>query len=457
MYPDEVMAIFQTTHDVENFVYASYMKALPHIPPGLPDKDVRNPIYSRMLLDKLGRPDAAQYNLLVTGSKGKGSVSRMVSSLLQAHGYKVGLFSGPHLVQFNERIRINGRAVSDQDLMRYADLIQPAVDGIQSTLPANHYLGPVGIIAVMAMLYFLDNATQYNVIECGKGARYDDVNMVSSNGSLINTVFEEHMPKLGTSIVEIARDKAAVIKSTQDFTLSAAQRPEVHEIIRKEANSKGVPLYSYDHHFCCKNVEVTSKGTRFDVSTEQGSYPNLSLRLLGRHQAYNAALAIGAAEKILGGLDADRVAHCFQNLTWPGRLEIIDHDPTVVLDGCINRECAQYIAEFVESTGKKQVVFIVGIPDDKDYMGVIQRIKPLAAAIILTQTKNRYLKFCGDQLQRVKDAMGGPVYFAPTIDQALHQAQALVSAEDMVCIIGTQSLVKDTKELFHQDTLHLDG
>lgn len=450
-----MIKIFTNIRQVENYVYESFMKAEKHIEAGLADKETRNPQFTRSLLDNLGKPDHQQYNILVTGSKGKGSISRMVSSLLQAHGYKVGLFTSPHLINFKERIRINGLAISDEKLIEYANYIKPYIDDIQSELPKHKYIGPVGISAVISMLYYRDSQTQYNVIECGKGARYDDVNTIVSKASIINPVFEEHIPQLGNNIAEIAYNKAGVIKSTQKFVFSASQSSEVMEIIEHEADSHKVELVSYGNDFTSRDIKVNYDGTHFSVETKGHKYEDLKLKLLGRHQAYNAALAIAAVENILGQLDVNIIRECFANLTWPGRLEIISDEPRVILDGCINKECSQYIVEVLEEMGDKKISFIIGIPDDKDYIGVIQSLEHLASSVILTKTKNQYLKFKDDQFDKVKNAIGDNVYFAETIDEAMERAKSFVSSDDIICIIGTQSLVKDTKELFNQDTLNL--
>lgn len=451
-----MIIIFTNIKEVENFIYESYMKASPNIPSGLPDKDTRNPIFTRKLLDNLGQPDHKQYNILVTGSKGKGSASRLISSILQAHGYKVGLFTSPHLINFKERIRINGIAIKDEDLVKYANHIKPYVENIQQGLSDNTYIGPVGISAVIAMLYYLDNRTRFNVIECGKGARYDDVNMVFSRASVINTVFEEHMPQLGNNILEVAYSKAGVIKPSQDFTFSARQQSGVLDVIDNEANINKVKLLYYDRDFRCSEVKVTSRGTQFNVITKNNNYENLTLRLLGRHQAYNAAMAISVAENILKELDTGIISDCMKNLTWPGRLEIIGTNPTVMLDGCINKECAQYVSEVVQEIERRNTVFIIGIPDDKDYMGVVQSIEQLAGKVILTKTKNPHLKFEDNQYKKVKEVIGDKVSVTHNIDEAMDEARSIVSPEDMICIIGTQSLVKETKELFNQDTLDLE-
>ncbi|NLJ41773.1 MAG: hypothetical protein GX352_09245 [Clostridiales bacterium] len=447
--------IITTAREAENFIYESYMKALPNIPPDQPDSLTRNPVFTRTLLDRLGKPDYKQYNILVTGSKGKGSVSRILSAILESHGYKTGLFTGPHLMNFRERIRVSGTPISERNFVKYTNHIEPYIHDIQQALPADKYIGPVGISAAIAMLYYLDKKTRYNIIECGRGARYDDVNMIFSRASIINSVFEEHIPQLGNNLLEIADSKAGVIKSTQDFTFSAHQNPEVLNIIIKETRDNSVKLYHYGRDFECSDIKVTPRGTHFNIATEKHKYGDLSIRLLGRHQAYNAALAISAAERILGKLNSDTIAKSLRKITWPGRLEIISRTPTVILDGCINKECSRYVTEVVKEITDKPIISIVGIPDDKDYIGVIQRISSISKKIILTKTKNRNLKFTDNQYGEIRRVMDENIHSTQTIDEAMDMAMSFAEADDIICIMGTISLVKETKELFSQDTLKL--
>jgi dihydrofolate synthase / folylpolyglutamate synthase len=431
------------------------MRAVKNIPGNLPDSETRHPIFTARLLEGAGNPDRIQHNILITGSKGKGSVSRMIAKLLEVHGYRVGLFTSPHLINFNERIRINGVAISDEELFKYANIIEPHFMEIERSLPDNIYIGPVGIAAVMAILYFRDNKTDFNIIECGKGARYDDVSTIRSEWAVINMIFLEHMPTLGKNLSEIAYNKAGIIKNGQKCVFTAKQQKGVMKIIEEECLKSETVLKKYGQDFSCRNISVTGNGTFFDIVTGAKTYKDLRLALLGRHQAFNAALAAGAAENMIGNLNINLVKECFKNLTWPGRLEILNYRPLTILDGCINRECAKYVKEVVEGINIDPVVTIVGIPDDKDFAGVIKEFSEISHTIILTRTKNQYLKFTGNQFDTVKKIIGDKLMFSDGIEEAIKKAYDILDGAGMLCILGTQSLIKDTKEYFKQDTLSL--
>nr|WP_010251173.1 Mur ligase family protein [Acetivibrio cellulolyticus] len=448
--------IFETRRQVESFIYSSYLRAIKNIDIRLPDRETRTPKLTKQLLNMVQNPDSKQRNVLVTGSKGKGSVSRMISKLLEAHGYRVGLFTSPHLVNFNERIRINGIAISDENLIKYAEIVKPYVDEIEKKLPDNKYIGPVGLTSVMAMLYFYDNKTDFNIVECGKGARYDDVCMNESEISVINNVFLEHVPQLGNNLAEIAYNKAGIVKSSQKAVFSAEQPKEVSNIIEETAKNLKIELKIYGYNYISKNIKISSKGTTFDIITANKEYPNLQLTLLGRHQAKNAALAVGVAESLIGELDQIRVRESFRKLTWPGRLELVNLNPLTILDGCINRECASYVKEIIKEIGKEKMVFVIGIPDDKDFEGVLDEFSEDAYKIIMTTTKHQHHKFSSLQQVRALEMIKEKYLYKDIVDDAIREAYEILEGGGLLVILGTQSLIRETKEFFNQDTTNLD-
>jgi len=449
------VAIFNNIEEAENFIYSSYMNAKSKMPKGLQDMTKRNPDLARLLLGKIGEPDKKQRNVLVTGSKGKGSASRMISKLIEAHGFKAGLFTSPHLISFLERIRINGNAISESDFVKYASILKPDIDEMQKQLTETAYIGPVGITAAIAMLYYLDKNTDLNVLECGKGARFDDVSMIHSEISVINTIFPEHIPELGGNLAEIAFEKAGIINSTQKCTISAGQQKDVYDVIYREAHGKGVKLLTYGNDFVCENISVNREGTYFDVITKNNEYRGINLNLLGRHQAYNAALAVCTAENLISGIKKENIKQAFGNLSWPGRLEIISKSPLTILDGCINRECARYVREVVKEIGSEDIITIIGIPDDKDYEGVTREMNDISKKVIYTKAKNKHLKFTEEQIERAKSILGSKFSYEDNIEDAVSSAYNSVNGNELICILGTQSLVRDTKECFKQDTLNL--
>lgn len=413
---------------------------------------IRNPKYAIELIRRLGNPDKGQYNIKVTGSKGKGSVSKLIASILESQGYKVGLFTGPHLIRFNERIRINNEIISDENLVKYTNEIKVHRDAIMSKAPKEHYLGRVGTSLAIALRYFEDEKTDINILELGIGAKYDDGNAARAKISVINPIFSEHLRELGGTYELVADSKSYIIQEGQNASFWARQDPLVQEILEARAKKEGVEFFQYDKDFTARNIEVTRDGTKFDmVFKEGGGLEGLVLNMLGRHQAENAALALSVAKKALKDhgredFDIGAIRSYLGCIEWTGRFEILAKKPLMVLDGGINRECAIHIKETLEEINSHKNIFIIGIPDDKDFIGTIEVLKPLARALILTKAKNTSLHFNIDQYQEVASSLGNDnLYATRDIDEAMDLASKLNQDQITLCIVGTQSLVADTK------------
>ncbi|HQD20240.1 MAG TPA: bifunctional folylpolyglutamate synthase/dihydrofolate synthase, partial [Bacillota bacterium] len=185
-------------------IYRSYVLAQPHIAPGLLDIYKRHPGYCRQLLQELGLSLSQPPSVLIAGSKGKGSTSAIIASIMQAAGYKTGLFTGPHLVDFCERVRINWQKIPEREFVRLTEKIMVLVKKIQASMPPDHYLGPVGTVLAVALLWFRQEHTDFHVLECGRGALADDVNVIANRWSVLTPIMFEHQDQLGPTLLDIA-------------------------------------------------------------------------------------------------------------------------------------------------------------------------------------------------------------------------------------------------------------
>ena len=317
----------QSRKEAEDYIYASYLKAEKYL--NFSDKDAlkRHPEYTKEILQKLSKTPA----ITVTGSKGKGSVAYMISEILQTK-YNVGLMTSPHISDFCERFRINGRQISDADFIKSVEKIEPVFDKIEQTLASQEYISPIGIQAAIALTYFNQNHTEFNVIEHGKGAKYDDVTNIIHQYVAINTIFLEHTRELGKTLPEIASDKIHTITDDVKIVATAEQNPKVMDIIRRHVNAEKCKLLEYGKDFWAKNIKFSKSGMLFDVVTTKNKYMGLKIPLLGIHQAKNCALAIALCEYILPYIDTLKLKGCLLRLNWPGRQEIISSDPFIMLD-----------------------------------------------------------------------------------------------------------------------------
>lgn len=378
----------------------------------------------------------------VTGSKGKGSVANMISEILQTE-FNVGLMTSPHIIKFNERFRFNRTEISDEDLIKFVNSLKEEVDMLDLQIPDDKYISPMGIQAAIALKYFKDLNSDINVFECGKGVKYDDVNNVPHEYSVINTIFLEHVRELGNTLSEIAWDKAHIITGEQKVVYTAEQNDEVMKNLKDRCALFGTKLKVYGTDFVCRNIKFTKNGMVFDVVTKNGEYNEITLPLLGVHQSKNCALAIAVCEDILKALDVDKMRANLRSLRWSGRMEVLSDSPFVILDACINRESCKMVTEVLRNMNINGVSAIIGIPDDKDFAGVADEISAYAKRIILTRSDNTHYVFT-DVQKKVLEEKGFSVISTDSVKDAISIASQF---DDPVCILGTTSVITNVKEM----------
>ena len=473
----------------EDYIYQSYMKADAFHDYSTPDSMRRHPEHSRALIRSL--PERT--TLAVTGSKGKGSAAYMIACLLQTKGC-TGLMTSPHIRTFNERFRIDGRIMTDEELIRHVSWAAAQFEPIEQTLPSSECISPIGIQTAVALHFFEEQQARFRVLECGKGARYDDVNNVAHQYAMINSIFLEHTRELGSTLEEIAADKACIMTEETRTAFIGRQEPEVLEVLRQRAQETGCVLRISGEDFAAEHIRMTKAGMDFDVRTGRSVWKDLHIPLLGEHQARNAAMALAAAEEILademsrlanrvsaeyvyeswrgdigtddmaaqsaditgtdGGADGpgseqtyepslqltqEEVRHVFSGLNWPGRMQIISIDPLVILDACINRKSTAPAREVLSNLGIDEVTTVVGIPDDKDYEGVALAMRDITGDLILTRSQNPHYRFTALQQERLQ-AQGMKARRTETVTEAMDRIRKIGRP---AVILGTTSVVAE--------------
>lgn len=428
-----------TKQQAEDFVYKSYLKASKYQSYHTKDSEKRrNDLTFDLLYEKSKTPCT-----VITGSKGKGSVANMISQILQSE-YTVGLMTSPHIVDFCERFQVNSVKISDEDFIKNISLIQDEIDTLDSSIPKNVCISPMGIQAYLALNYFESCNTGFNIFECGKGAKFDDINNIKHDYAVINSIFLEHTRELGETLEEIVEDKSHVITGEQRCVYVAEQTPKVLEIIQNRANHLNVPLKIYGTDFYADNIQYTNEGMLFDIIIEGQVYPNILIPLLGEHQAKNCALAFALCRDILNNLDLNRIKNNLSKINWPGRMEVISNEPFTLLDACINSTACDNVIKVLDYLNLDFATIIVGIPDDKDYQGVVKAMEKKSSSIILTKSQNPHYIFTRNQQYELQK-MGLKTFWTESVPEALYLAK---EKNDPIVILGTTSVIAEVKKLY---------
>ena len=400
-------------------LYHSYLKAVPYFAPDSPDALRRSP---ELLSPWLGAY-SGEGNIVVTGSKGKGSLARMLAALLGTMG-RTGLFISPHVTDFLERIAINGEQISKASFIRYAKTALEDAAKVERGLPQGAYVSPVGILALIAMRYFTDQQTVWRVLECGKGAKYDDVNRIPHRYAVIGTVFLEHTRELGASIEQIAADKAHVITKETRCVYVMEQEPAVSAVISEHARQMGVEAKWYGNDFSARGIRQDVTGLTADLWSDGRCYPRVHLPLLGSYQAKHAALALACFTDIAHSAPIPpEWRKALGAVRIPGRMEIVSEEPFVLLDSCIHEKSAKEVRRLLEELGIGRVVTVLCLPDDKDFIGVAGVLHGVSERVILTKIRHPHYPMVADQ-RRVLEQAGIGCEFETDFSIALHSAKA---------------------------------
>lgn len=432
--------------NIEDIVYDSYVKAKPYVREKR-DMYVRKPEFARFILQQLGLLEDPLPTILVTGSKGKGSVSRMIAFLLQQAGYKVGHFSSPHLLEFSERIRVNGKAISEEDLHRLGLSLQPIIANMPVQHELGEYIGPIAISQAIALRYFKEQNVDVAVMEAGRGGRFDDTNQIPHKMAVITPIMEEHLDQLGPSIQDVVWHKLGIVTNEVEKVFIARQRedvlPYVQELIHCQRSA--LKTYFYDQHFTAHDIEVSLEGTKAWIESNEKKR-SITLPLLGAFQAENFALAYTVANVWSAGK-----LHSLQNmhidqLRWPGRCEVLEQNPLVLLDGGVHRTSASDIRRLISQIPHDRLYVLLSIPKDKDMAGVVEVFQN-ADALYTTTTTNPYLQYEMDYEPLFKKYHINGTHIQ-NVSQAFHTVRAQLRAGDIFLCMGTQSFVGDILRMY---------
>jgi len=391
-------------------------------------------------MSRVGNPHANLRSIHVTGTNGKGSVCAFASSMLRAHGLRTGLYISPHLVDFRERMSINGRLISERDTVRYAEELRPVMDSMAEE-DREKQLTFFEFTTGMAFRYFADKNVDIVVAEVGMGGRLDATNVLTPDVAAITRIGLEHTTYLGETVTEIAREKAGIVKPGA-VVVTCETNPRALTVIENTCERKGATLRTHDKDFRTENPRQTLGGTTFDYSGGR-SLKGLRTRLIGRYQVENAATAIAMIECLESKgtfVSEEDVRKGLERTVWPGRLDVVSRRPLLILDGSHNPEGVRATVGILGDLRLTPLTFVLGCMDDKDYRGIASALAPHASRIVCTQVRNKRALSVDRLSPAVQEVFKGEVESFQSSNAALESAVRRAAGRG-VCAIGSLYLV----------------
>ena len=424
---------------------------------------MRNVKLARMqrLCQRIGDPQRQFRSVLVTGTNGKGSICAMLYSMLRSSRLRVGLYTSPHIERLRERIRVwtSGQDeaprthgddwISEEAFTGVIERLWPVLEELRT----DPLLGPptyFEALTAAAFTYFRERQVDVAVLEVGMGGRLDATNVVDQAVSIIGPVDLDHADVLGDDPVAIAAEKAGIIKPGQ-IVLSAPQSGAVSAVLHATCQGQAVPLLTCGREITARILSHSVEGLQVTVTGLRGIYEHLPIPLIGRHQADNAALAIGALEALSSsGIPSRLVERGLARVDWPGRQEVVSIEPLVILDGGHNPHAADALGRtLIELCDGRRIHLLLGLSADKAPEAIAQRLGPLAVSATCTKSRHpramdptelamRCAPFCAD-VHVMSDPIDAYTYLLNAVDP-----------QDVILVTGSFFLVGQLRAALRQ-------
>jgi dihydrofolate synthase/folylpolyglutamate synthase len=391
----------------------------------------------RNILKGLGKPQNSFSSIHIAGTNGKGSIASGIASILKVSGYRVGLYTSPHLVKFNERIQVNGKEISDSRVVKAYNAVRRVHFG--SREPTFFEFA-----TAMALHEFSEQNVDWGVIETGMGGRLDATNIIKPAVCVISNISLEHKFYLGNTIAEISGEKGGIIKKRIPVVTGVHQRQAV-ATIERIAHARHAPLFRLRKNFRVRRDPYGG----FDYYGLKNNWKNLRTSLIGRHQVDNAALTLAVCEVLIQKgtfITEENVRQGLSHIHWPGRLEVVCDTPRIILDGAHNLMAARNLAKFLFDTmNKRRVTMVLGMLDDKPYKAMLQSLVPASARLILTRPIiDRGL--APEQLFEEARHLAEDIVIMPDVERAVKHAVTTAQPDEVICIAGSLYVVGEAKE-----------
>ncbi|MFH1559957.1 MAG: folylpolyglutamate synthase/dihydrofolate synthase family protein [Chloroflexota bacterium] len=397
-------------------------------------------------LTALGNPHLGIPTVHIAGTKGKGSTAAMVASVLNAAGYRPGLYTSPHLHTFRERIQIGCKLIPEEDFASLVEDLWPTMEEVVHI--GQGRVTVFELLTAMAFYYFRSQKAGAQVIEVGLGGRLDSTNLVQPLVCGITSLGLDHTEVLGDTLEKIAWEKAGIIKPGVP-AVCAPQQPEALGVLQEVCRQKGCTLIVAGDDIRWEEESSSPDGQIFKLDTFRNHY-RLRIPLLGKHQMENAAVAIGIVEALIeGGLEIDTgsIEEGLRRVEWPCRLEVLSKNPLLVADGAHNPHSAGRLVEAVKALFPgHRILLIVGVSDNKDLEGLVRELNQLSPSVVIVTHSRHPRAVRPERIAQKFSPYDGDVHVTDTVFQALEMARDMAVEGDLILITGSLFVAAEARE-----------
>lgn len=399
------------------------------------------------LLELCGNPHYNLKTVHIAGTNGKGSTAATIASIMQEAGYKVGLYTSPHLIDFTERIKMSGKEIEEGEVVRLTEYIRSKIQDSEFRDELER-ITFFEFTTAMALIYFKEEEVDMAVMETGMGGRLDATNEIRPLVSVITNISVEHKEYLGDTIEAVASEKAGIIKDGVPL-ITGVDQPAAFQVIERVCSEKGAPLYRLGRDFSFQRKGVNT----FLYNGIKESFDVLTLNLRGGHQFQNASLAIAAVEMLREKgftISPEALIDGIGKVSWPGRLETISQSPMIILDGAHNPAGAETLARAIKEELKfNRLYLVLGIMADKEIDGIIAPLAPLAHEVMLSRPKYERASNPSDLLSLTKRYNINCTPFED-LREAIDYARSKAGSEDLIIISGSLFTVGEARGILRQ-------
>ncbi|WP_421016659.1 bifunctional folylpolyglutamate synthase/dihydrofolate synthase [Furfurilactobacillus cerevisiae] len=407
----------------------------------------------RLFLERLNHPETDIQMVHIVGTNGKGSTLTFLRNLLQADGLTVGSFTSPYLVRFNERISVDGEPISDADILRLVQIIQPVEATLDEELPEG---GPTEFetLTAMMLLYFAEGHADIVLVEAGLGGRFDSTNVITPLLSVITTIGLDHMKMLGDTVSKIAWQKAGIAKPDVPMITGNITDDGALSVIREVTTRTDTPWFAMNRDYQIHYQSAQGWQERFSFDGFDQHLKDLTISMLGRYQSDNAATALATYLKLHQlqqlPVSVKSIRDGLNTAFWAGRFEKLNDQPLVVIDGAHNEPAVDELAKLIKTHfGQQSVTIIFAVLADKAYEKMLPTLAALPNVhLVLTHFAGPNAKRNAADLDALEASLKQPVPKFDNWQVAIAQTAGGLSADDVLIITGSLYFISDVRHLF---------